>query len=58
MALKCMHSMSDLISALRAKEEGSLDDTTNDRTGVSDIMEHRCLGYISTDDLMLIQRKG
>ena len=58
-ALKCMHSMSDLTSALRAKEEGSLDDTTNDRTGVSDIMEQLMSGgTISTDDLMLIQRKG
>ena len=51
--------MSDLTSALRAKEEGSLDDTTNDRTGVSDIMEQLMSGgTISTDDLMLIQRKG
>ena len=58
-ALKCMHSMSDLISALHAKEEGSLDEKTNDQTGVSDIMEQLMSGgTISTDDLMLIQRKG
>ena len=58
-ALKCMHSMSDLISALQAKEEGSLDEKTNDQTGVSDIMEQLMSGgTISTDDLMLIQRKG
>ena len=53
-ALKCMHSMSDLISALHAKEEGSLDEKTNDQTGVSDIMEQLMSGgTISTDDLML-----
>ena len=58
-ALKCLHSMSDLISALHAKEEGSLDEKTNDQTGVSDIMEQLMSGgTISTDDLMLIQRKG
>ena len=58
-ALKCMHSMSDLISAQHAKEEGSLDERSNDQTGVSDIMEQLMSGgTISTDDLMLIQRKG
>ena len=37
----------------------SLDEKTNNQTGVSDIMEQLMSGgTISTDDLMLIQRKG
>lgn len=59
-SLKCMHSMSDLISGLRAKEDGSLKDSKDDQTtGVSDIMEQLMSGgTISTDDLLLIQRRG
>ena len=59
-SLKCMHSMSDLVYAMKAKEGGEEIDSSDDqRTGVSDIMEQPASGgTISTDDLMMIQRKG
>ena len=59
-SLKCMHSMGDLISAMKSKESGGdVDSSEDQRTGVSDIMEQLMSGgTISTDDLMMIQRKG
>ena len=59
-SLKCMHSMGDLMTALSAKERGELvDDSEDQSTGVSDIMEQLMSGgTISTDDLMMIQRRG
>ena len=59
-ALKCMHSMSDLVYAMKTKESGGeIEGSDEQRTGVSDIMEQLMSGgTISTDDLMMIQRKG
>ena len=59
-SLKCLHSMSDLIFAMKAKESGGeIESPDEQRTGVSDIMEQLMSGgTISTDDLMMIQRKG
>ena len=59
-SLKCMHSMSDLVYAMKAKESGrDIDSPDDHRPGVSDIMEQLMSGgTISTDDLMMIQRKG
>jgi uncharacterized coiled-coil DUF342 family protein len=52
--------MSDLVYAMKAKESGGEMDSPDDqRTGVSDIMEQLMSGgTISTDDLMMMQRKG
>ena len=59
-ALKCMHSMSDLVYAMKTKEGGGeIESSDEKRTEVSDIMEQLMSGgTISTDDLMMIQRKG
>ena len=51
-ALKCMHSMSDLVYAMKTKESGGeIEGSDEQRTGVSDIMEQcRALFHGRPDD--------